>query len=315
MELRLAGPAAELDLPLHIEHARTAHVGADRAEKTRRRHVPVEKRAATEQVMGSADRTERTRRHLPGAFALAFAAVATIAAASLGWRAVLSRRPPLRSRRRCAETSRSRPIRSSIPSSTGPTRAQRCLPEQISRLQSPRRPPPGVAPAEPSPTSTRGWLPPLLSAAAPDRNVLAGPPAATAGFRTRTLRRARRGGLMLRAAARDCDSRAADGHAPGAQTRLRHLRVRQFDRTGSAAADRERSAVGAPCSSTTTPAPASDAAEHDLILERDPHATSRCRRSRRRPSKRSRSLRRRCRHPDRSGGRAGARRADPPAST
>ena len=43
MELRLAGPAAELDPALHIEHARTAHVGADRAEKTRRRHVPVER--------------------------------------------------------------------------------------------------------------------------------------------------------------------------------------------------------------------------------------------------------------------------------
>ena len=178
MELRLAGPAAELDLPLHVEHARTAHVGADRAEKTRRRHVPVE-RAATEQVHGNADRTERTRHHLPVAFALAFAAVAMIAAASLGWHAVLqpATPTPLKASLRGDVTLPADPVidpELDRSNSGAEVPAGADIPAAAAEAT-----PTGVAPAEPSPTSTSG-----LAAASPSAPlhrteiVVAGPPAA-----------------------------------------------------------------------------------------------------------------------------------------
>ena len=225
-----------------------------------------------------------------------------IAAASLGGTWFYSRRRPLRSRRRCAGTSRSRLIQSSIPSSTGPTRAQRCLREQISQLQPQRRPPPEWR--QPNPRRHRTFGLAAASPAAPLHRteivLAAGRRPDEPGSERNPLLRARRGGLMLRQRRRLRQPlrRSTPGArrarlSPPASAAIRPDRV-----SGSEIANAPLSARPAP--TTTTSPPASDAGTRPADAGRDPHATSRCRRSRRRPSKRSRSLRRRCRHPDQS---------------
>ncbi len=258
MELRLAGPAAELDLPLHVEHTRTAHVGADRAEKTRRRHVPVE-RAATEQVYGNADRTERTRHHLPVAFALAFASVAMIAAASLGWHAVLqpATPTPLKASLRGDVTLPADPVidpelDKSNSGAEAPAGAD--IPSAATEAT-----PAGVAPAEPSPTSTSGLA--VATPSAPLHRteiVLAGPPATSrVQNATPAPSQTRRADAPTAAptatAAPPIDARRAQRTpAPPASAASRPDRV-----SGSEIANAPLSARPAP--TTTTSAPASDA--------------------------------------------------------
>ena len=228
-------------------------------KKTRRRHVPVE-RAATEQVHERADRTEGTWRHLPVAFALAFASVAMIAAASLGWHAVLQPATPT-------------PLKASLRGDvTLP--ADPVIDPELDRSNSGAELPAGadipaaaaeatpteVAPAEPSPTSTSG-----LAAASPSAPlhrteiVVAGPPAPTGRVQNAppAPSQARRGDAPTAAptatAAPPIDTRRTQSTpAPPLTSPMRPDRV-----SGSEVANAPLSARPAP--TTTTSAPASDA--------------------------------------------------------
>jgi hypothetical protein len=143
MEARLGGPLSDPDLPLFVKPASSAPLAADRAEKTRR--VP-----------------------LALALVLACASVAMIAAASLGWRAVLQPPTPtaLKTSLRGDVTLPADPVIDPELNSSGST------PAEI--------PPAEPLQPEPLPTSTSGvTAPPAAAPLHRTEIVVTAPPAPT----------------------------------------------------------------------------------------------------------------------------------------